>query len=290
MSPTLSTSGLLDIVVPTPLGRRPARLGFRRLGDPQQAEKILLVHGAGQAQEAWPGQYGLSQVADTVAVDLLGFGASETPPHAESVVPAQVAVILAVLDRLRWRQATLVGYSMGGAITLLTALQAPRRVGRIVLIAGAALVQPVPISFKFLSMPGAAQALWAASNLARWTGLDGELGTFWSFDDETGRRMVAAQCRLGHDRAFASAARQLKPRHYGHTARFYERLTQPALLLYGTADHLVPIDVGRRLVHLLPNAELVEFPGEGHLLHERPGNRIAERITEFIGRTRPGLR
>jgi pimeloyl-ACP methyl ester carboxylesterase len=39
----------------------------------------------------------------------------------------------------------------------------------------------------------------------------------------------------------------------------------PTVILHGSADPIVPIDVSRRLAELLPDAELVEFPGVGHV-------------------------
>lgn len=37
------------------------------------------------------------------------------------------------------------------------------------------------------------------------------------------------------------------------------------LILHGTADAIVPIDLSRTLVDLLPDGELVELDGVGHV-------------------------
>jgi pimeloyl-ACP methyl ester carboxylesterase len=39
----------------------------------------------------------------------------------------------------------------------------------------------------------------------------------------------------------------------------------PTLILHGTADAIVPIEASRQLAGLLPNAELLEFEGSGHV-------------------------
>lgn len=39
----------------------------------------------------------------------------------------------------------------------------------------------------------------------------------------------------------------------------------PTLILHGTADAIVPIEGSRQLAELLPDAELVEFEGSGHV-------------------------
>ena len=120
------------------------------------------------------------------------------------------------------------------------------------------------------------------------TGLGRLLAPYWSLNEDTGMRMVAAQCRLGHDRCFVRAARDLRPERYSAWAKRFPALRMPALLLHGTADAMVPVDVSRRMAKLLPCAQLVEFPGQSHLMHELPDNRVGQRITEFIQSTRPG--
>ncbi len=48
-------------------------------------------------------------------------------------------------------------------------------------------------------------------------------------------------------------------------------LTAPTLLIWGDADPISPVAVGRRLAQLLPNGELHVLPGAGHsLAHDRP--------------------
>jgi pimeloyl-ACP methyl ester carboxylesterase len=43
------------------------------------------------------------------------------------------------------------------------------------------------------------------------------------------------------------------------------RIEIPTLILHGTADVIVPIEGSRRLAELLPDAEIVEFEGSGHV-------------------------
>jgi dipeptidyl aminopeptidase/acylaminoacyl peptidase len=61
------------------------------------------------------------------------------------------------------------------------------------------------------------------------------------------------------------------------------RLKSPLILAYGTADVRVPFDHGKALMARLrghnPNAEYIEYPGEGH------GWRVVENNVDFWGRT-----
>jgi pimeloyl-ACP methyl ester carboxylesterase len=39
----------------------------------------------------------------------------------------------------------------------------------------------------------------------------------------------------------------------------------PTLVVHGTADAIVPVEAGRAVAALLPNAELLELDGVGHV-------------------------
>ena len=60
------------------------------------------------------------------------------------------------------------------------------------------------------------------------------------------------------------------------------RVTQPALLLWGDADPISPLEVGRRLRDLLPDATLHLVPdGDHSFAHDRPGE-IAGAIRDHL--------
>lgn len=57
------------------------------------------------------------------------------------------------------------------------------------------------------------------------------------------------------------------------------RITPPALVVHGTEDRLVPSWSGRELACILPNSELCEIEGAGHLVyltHVEPFNRAVD--------------
>jgi len=59
-------------------------------------------------------------------------------------------------------------------------------------------------------------------------------------------------------------------------------ITIPVLLLWGDADPISPVAVGRRLAELFPSAELVVFEGGTHdLVHER-ADEVAASIDRYL--------
>jgi len=62
------------------------------------------------------------------------------------------------------------------------------------------------------------------------------------------------------------------------------RISAPVLLLWGDADPISPVAVGRRLAELLPDAELVVVPGGSHDLIAERASDILPDIERHLGR------
>src|SRR4051812_5057883 len=111
-----------------------SKLAFSRTGG---GEPLVLLHGLGSFRQAWdPVVPALSAVADVVAVDLPGFGAS--PPLSDGVEPSPAALALAVaqlLDELGLDTPHVAGNSLGGWVAL--ELAAVRPVASLTLLAPA---------------------------------------------------------------------------------------------------------------------------------------------------------
>ena len=62
----------------------------------------------------------------------------------------------------------------------------------------------------------------------------------------------------------------------------------PALVLHGGDDPLLPVDNGRRLGELIPDAVYVELPEVGHLIPWEAPDRTAALMREFLASARVG--
>jgi pimeloyl-ACP methyl ester carboxylesterase len=61
-----------------------------------------------------------------IAIDLKGFGRSDKPVDRRYRIEEHAALVRAVIAKLGLRDVTLVGYSFGGAVALLLAVDAER--------------------------------------------------------------------------------------------------------------------------------------------------------------------
>ncbi|HET9591403.1 MAG TPA: alpha/beta hydrolase [Solirubrobacterales bacterium] len=105
-----------------------------RESGPRSGAPIVLIHCFSCAMDWWDGMLPmLERRHRVVAVDLLGHGGPEKP--ASGYTPQnQAKVVAEALERLRVSDATVVGHSLGGAVTVALAQEHPQLVGRAVII------------------------------------------------------------------------------------------------------------------------------------------------------------
>ncbi|MFS0726264.1 alpha/beta fold hydrolase [Paenibacillus sp. 1P07SE] len=99
-----------------------------------EGEPIIFTHGASWNHEQWQEQVAfLKSSYKLVTWDVRGHGRSTLPEGR--VDPEDFSKdLVALMDHLQLKQATLTGLSMGGHISLQTAIRYPDRVKRLVLI------------------------------------------------------------------------------------------------------------------------------------------------------------
>lgn len=126
--------------LPTPTQSRSVAVGARQihLSEFGAGAPLLMLHGGG------PGASGLSNYVRNVGAlaqrfrvlvpDLPGYGRSSKQVDAADPFGDQAAAMLGLLDALDIERAHVVGNSLGGACALRMALEAPQRVGRLVLM------------------------------------------------------------------------------------------------------------------------------------------------------------
>lgn len=101
---------------------------------PRNAPPIVLVHCFTCSINWWDRMIPrLERGHRVVAVDLLGHGGSEKPSSGYSM-ENQADLIAQVLSRLGVRDATVVGHSLGGPVSIALAEQSPQLVDRLVVI------------------------------------------------------------------------------------------------------------------------------------------------------------
>src|SRR5262249_27254436 len=109
------------------------KVHLRDEGPRDDPSPIVLLHGTGSSLHAWDGwAAALKDKRRVIRFDLPGFGLTGPAPDALYGVERDIALTIAVLDKLGVARCVLGGNSLGGAVSWRTALMHPARVDKLI--------------------------------------------------------------------------------------------------------------------------------------------------------------
>ena len=244
---------------------------------------VLLLHGSGGGFRSFAPQ--VETLASlgwrAVAWDMPGYGYSAPiePYGFKGLAERCIALIEALAPG--GGAVTLVGQGMGGMVAQEVALRRPDRVGRLVLAATAAAVEPADAYAGYIARcldelgTGADMERIAPGVVARLSGPQAlpeglQLARFCQAQVRaaTWRRALAAM--LGFDRRAALA-----------------HIAVPTLLLAGQHDPITPPAVLRAMAVAVKGSALVELPGVGHLPHLEAPDAFDWALLDFLRGAQP---
>jgi len=256
----------------------------RDTGPRDDAVPIVLLHGMAASLHTWDGwQEQLQLTRRVISVDLPGFGLTGPSPQGEYQIDAYMRFVLRLLDNLGVKRVILVGNALGGEIAWQTAVLAPERVVKLVLIDSDGYSQSA------MSMPLAFQ-------IAKWHSWR------WVAERILPRAVVRASVRNVYgnpnqvtpedvDRYFELALRvgnrsalfqRIDQARWGASAHLIHRVSQPTLVLWGMKDRMVSPSHGPQFCADIPKCTLMTFPDLGHIPQEEAPGRSLQAARAFL--------
>jgi pimeloyl-ACP methyl ester carboxylesterase len=192
-----------------------------------------------------------------IAVELQGHGHTADTDRPMTI-EALAADVVALLDHLGIAEADLFGFSLGGLVAYAVALDAPSRVGKLIVGSADAHRPPgresAPLDDDRMPTPADFQAMRDAYD--------------------------AVAPDPAHFDAFAEKTSTMVHEFAGWTDEL-QSLQTPTMLIFGDRDFSPLADV-LEMFELLPNAQLAVLPGTTHIgVAQRPGEVFAL-ITPFL--------
>jgi 3-oxoadipate enol-lactonase len=241
---------------------------------------LVLIQGVGVGRWGWePVADRLARRFQVITIDNRGIGASDTQPgHYSTRVMADD--VLAVLDHAGIQRASVVGTSLGGMIAQELALAHPERVERLVLVAtipGGPRSRPMPLGTTYLL----ASARFMTSQAKLREFVQKTLGaTTLRRRPKVARRLATR--KLAHPQSESAWRAQTAAGMLFNPLGRQRHITQPTLIVQGTADQVVALGNAEVLAGLLPNASVQRFDGAGHLLYWEQPKRFVRVVTDFL--------
>jgi len=223
----------------------------------------------------------LASFSRLILMDRLGTGLSDRlPPNEASTYEQRMDDIRAVMDAVGSERAALLGWSEGGALCATFAATYPQRTSALVMYGG--MPRMLEDDDYPWGQPADFMDEWIANVPVSW-GQDEELLRLWApsvADLPEPRRWFARFGRLAASPGAASAlfrmVRDLDIRDVLPAIRV------PTLLIHRTGDTLIRVEHSRYMVERIPDAKLVELPGEDHLWWFGDQDAIVDEVEEFL--------
>jgi pimeloyl-ACP methyl ester carboxylesterase len=247
----------------------------------QTGSPVLLLHGGGYdcASLSYGPSIGpISRSHRVFAPDWPGYGESDKP-DLDYTTEYYVTFLGHLMDALGLEKASLVGISMGGAISLGFSLHSPERVEKLVLVDSHGLGKEVPgrvASYAMVRLPLLNRMVWAAMGRSR-TMVRWSLRTVFHDPQSVSNSLVEEDFQATKKTESGKAWRSWQRSEIGlggFRTNFVDELhtlAVPTLILHGEEDGYVPVSWARRAHALIKDSELVTFPQCGHwLTREKP--------------------
>jgi pimeloyl-ACP methyl ester carboxylesterase len=262
------------------------RLAFAEFGD-SAGSPVVSMHGwmSSRLVRHPDDRLTASLGVRLITVDRPGVGRSD--PQPGMTMPGVAADVAALADALGLDRFAVLGHSGGGPFALACAARLAGRVTRAgVACSFAPFDRPRGLAALTPRMRGFVRLLrlapWLAGPMMRNLPRDhrrdperafakqfGELcpGDRAALDDPAIRANLleaAVEALRGGSAGVAQEARVIFARRWGFAPG---EVAVPTALWYGSADTIVPVEMGRHLADQIPDARLTVFEHEGHMLH-----------------------
>jgi pimeloyl-ACP methyl ester carboxylesterase len=284
----LSSSGLTHDTAPTSfVDADGIRFAYRRFGNPVGTPIVLLQHFMGNLDNYDPATTdALAEGREVILTDNAAVGLSTGV--APETVAGMAGDAASLVDALGLGPVDLFGFSMGGFVAQQIVVDRPELVRRLILVGtgprggdgmGQLAADTAPLFGKVYDPQ---DLMW--------------LPIFFSPSEASqaaGRRFLERIRARTEDRdapvsEATVAAHSAAAREWGAAApasfAYLKGITQPALVVNGSNDIVVPTINSYILQQNLPNAELILFPDSNHGSHfqfTEPFNRY---VTDFLDR------
>jgi 2-hydroxymuconate-semialdehyde hydrolase len=251
--------------------------------DSGEGPPVLLLHGSGPGVSAWANWRltlpDLAKKFRALAPDVVGFGYTDRPADFKYGLDAWVEHLIGFIEQLGLERVSLLGNSMGGALSLALTIKRPDLVDKVALMGSAGV--PFPITKELDAVWGYTPSFEAMRAIMDIFAFDRNLVT-----DELAELRYRASVRPGWQESYSAmwpAPRQRWVDALASPEDEIRKLDKEVLLIHGRDDRIVPFAAtSLRLLNLIPRAQLHVFGQCGHWTQIEHTARFNRLVSEFF--------
>jgi 2-hydroxymuconate-semialdehyde hydrolase len=251
--------------------------------DSGEGRPVLLLHGSGPGVSAWANWRltlpDLSKKFRVLAPDIVGFGYTDRPTDFKYGLDAWVEHLIGFIEKLGLERVSLLGNSMGGALSLALTIRRPDLVDKVALMGSAGV--PFPITKELDAVWGYTPSFEAMRAIMDIFAFDRNLVT-----DELAELRYRASVRPGWQESYSAmwpAPRQRWVDALASPEDEIRKIDKEVLLIHGRDDRIVPFAAtSLRLLHLIPRSQLHVFGQCGHWTQIEHTARFNRLVSEFL--------
>jgi pimeloyl-ACP methyl ester carboxylesterase len=213
-----------------------------------------------------------------IAIDLPGFGASEKSLNYNYSRENQADTVIELIKSLQLKDVTLVGHSMGGMISLMSAYKEPNLIKELVLIGSAGLeTGGSPSALPLFVYDYIVNNYYIQRTLfnTAYSPSEVEAGLV---TDQMFKEMYYYTSKIPVE-VFAKFSLDADD---GYLNDKFESIMQPTLLLWGSDDGFVSVENGYIMDQRLPNSTLAVIDQAGHLPFDTVLPEVIALINDFL--------
>jgi len=260
------------------------RVHYRDEGPRDDSLPLVLIHGTSASLHTWEGWVGaLKSERRVISFDLPGFGLTGPSATGDYQGASYARFVLDLMDELKVGRFVVAGNSLGGEVAWRTALAAPARVERLILVDSAGYAfepRSVPIGFRIARTPVLNRIFDVL--LPRLL-VDASVRKVYGDPSRVTPALVDRYYELtlreGNRRALGERFRQTTP---GADAARIAELKLPTLILWGGRDELIPPENARRFHTDITSSQLAMFDELGHVPQEEDPARTVAEVKQFL--------
>jgi class 3 adenylate cyclase len=219
----------------------------------------------------------LAEFSRVIIIDKRGTGLSDRVPPP--TLEVQMDDVKAVMEAADSRQASFLGYSEGGAMSMLFAATYPDRTSSLILIGCSPKELPDGVSLEEVSE---GHDSWLVKIENEWGGpIAIEEIAPSLVNDEKFRHWLGKFYRSSASKS--DAAKMLKMSFKIDVRPVLTLISCPTLILHATKDLVCSIEDGRYLAQNIPGALLIELKTEDHVPYADGAETIVREVKKFQG-------